>query len=187
MNPIRSVRCAALIAGLLASSALAPTRQVNAAGQWGEVHFPVSCQASVQPTFDQAVAMLHSFAFGDAAKTFTAVAHDDPDCAMAYWGLATTAMGSLIAGRTGPLALEKGWDLVQQAKTLGAKTPREQDYIAAAEAFYRDADKRDLDQRLRAYADALEQIYNKYQDDQEAQIFYGYAVNALAPPHTKSN
>ena len=130
--------------------------------------------------------MLHSFAFGEAAKTFTAVAHDDPVCAMAYWGLATTAMGSLIAGRTGPVALQKGWDLVQQAKTLGAKTPREQDYIAAAEAFYRDADKRDRDQRMRAYADALEQIYNKYPDDPEAQIFYGYAMTALAPPTDKT-
>jgi tetratricopeptide (TPR) repeat protein len=186
MKPIRSVRCAALIAGLLASSALAPTRQANAAGQWGEVHFPASCQASVQPTFDQAVAMLHSFAFADAAKTFTAVAHEDPDCGMAYWGLATTAMGSLIAGRTGPVALQKGWDLVQTAKALGAKTPREQDYIAAAEAFYRDADKTDQGQRMRAYADALEQIYRRYPDDPEAEIFYGYAVVALAPPTDKT-
>src|SRR5262249_37220152 len=180
MKPIRSVRYAAL-AGLLASSVLAPTRQADAAGQWGEVHFPVSCQAGVQQAFDQAVAMLHSFAFGDAAKTLTAVGQDDPDCATAYWGVATTAMGSVIAGRTGPVALQKGWDLVQQAKTLGAKTPRERDYIAAAEAFYRDADKRDRDQRMRDYADALEQIYNKYPDDPEAQLFYGYAVTALAP------
>src|SRR5215831_10314046 len=139
MKPSRSVRYAALIAGLLASAAVLPTRQASAAEQWGEVHFPVSCQAGVQQAFDQAVAMLHSFSFGDAANTFAAVAHDDPNCAMAYWGLATTAMGSLIAGRTGPTALGRGWDFVQQAKAVGAKTPREQDYIAAAEAFYRDA------------------------------------------------
>src|SRR5262245_307577 len=186
MKPIRSVQCAALIIGLLVSSALAPTRQAYAAGQWGAVHFPISCQAGVQSKFDQAVAMLHSFAFGDAAKTFTVVAHDDPDCAMAYWGLATTAMGSLIAGRTGPVALEKGWDLVQQAKSLGAKTPREQDYVAAAEAFYRDANKSDQAQRMRAYADVLEHIYNKYPDDPEAEVFYGYAVTALASPTDKT-
>src|SRR5262249_10543439 len=94
MKPNRSVRYAALIAGLLASAAVLPTRQASAAEQWGEVHFPVSCQAGVQQVFDQAVAMVHSFSFGDAAKTFTAVAHDDPNCAMAYWGLATTAMGA---------------------------------------------------------------------------------------------
>jgi tetratricopeptide (TPR) repeat protein len=185
MNPIRSVRYAALIAGLLASSALASTRQAGA-GQWGEVHFPISCQVGVQPAFDQGVAMLHSFSFGDAANTFAAVAHDDPNCAMAYWGLATAAMGSLFAGRTGPAALGKGWDFVQRAKTLGANTPREEHYIAAAEAFYRDADKKDQGQRMRAYADALEHIYNKYPDDPEAAIFYAYAVTALAPPTDKT-
>jgi len=123
MKPIRIVRYSSLIAGLLASAAALSASQATAAGQWGEVHFPISCQANVQPAFDQAVAMLHSFSFGDAARTFTAVAHDDPNCAMAYWGLATTAMGSLFAGRAGPAALGKGWDLVQRAKALGAKDP----------------------------------------------------------------
>ena len=70
--------------------------------------------------------------------------------------MATSAMGSLFAGRTGPAAL----DFVQQAKAIGAKTPREEDYIAAAEAFYRDVDKGDRGQRMRAYADALERIYS---------------------------
>src|SRR5262244_1235051 len=171
MKPIRTMRYAALLAALLASSALAPMRQATAAGRWGEVHFPVSCQASVQQAFDEAVAMLHSFSFGEAANTFAAVARDDPNCAMAYWGLATTAMGSLFAGRTGPAALGKGWDFVQQGKALGAKTPREQDYIAAAEAFYRGADRRSHGERMHAYADALEEIYNEYPDDPEAAIF----------------
>jgi len=130
--------------------------------------------------------MLHSFSFDDAANTFAAVAHDDPNCAMAYWGLATTAMGSLFAGRTGPVALGKGWDFVQRAKTLGAKTPREQDYIAAAGAFYRGADRRSHGERMHAYADALEEIYNEYPDDPEAAIFYAYAVTALAPPTDKT-
>ena len=122
MQPIRSVRYAALITGLLASSALAPTREAGA-GQWGEVHFPVSCRASVQPAFDRAVAMLHSYSFGDAANTFAAVAHDDPNCAMAYWGLATTAMGSLFAGRTGPAALGKGWDFRATGQNPGREDP----------------------------------------------------------------
>jgi hypothetical protein len=186
MKPIQGARYAAIFAGLLALLALAPLRRAVAAGPWGEVHFPISCQANVQRAFDQGVAMLHSYAFSDAANTFSAVAHEDPNCAMAYWGLATTAMGSLFAGRTGPVALEKGWNLVQQAKALGAKTPREQAYISAAEAFYRDADKRDQSQRLRAYTDALERIYINHPDDLEAEVFYGYAVTALAPPTDKT-
>src|SRR5262245_12887721 len=123
MKPNRSVKYVALIARLLASAAPLPTRQASAAGQWGEVHFPVSCQVSVQQAFDEAVAMLHSFSFGDAAKTFTAVAHDDPNCAMAYCGLATTAMGSPPAPRTAPAALRTGCDPVQQANALAPKPP----------------------------------------------------------------
>jgi predicted Zn-dependent protease len=185
MKLIRSLSYGSLIFGLTAWLALLPVHQASAAGQWGEVNFPISCRADVQHIFDQAVAMLHSFSFGDAAKAFTAVSRNDPSCGMAYWGLATTAMGSLFAGRTGPTALGQGWELVQKAKALGGKTPREQDYIAAAEAFYQDADKREHGQRLRAYADALKQIYNKYPDDPEAEILYGYAVTALAPPTDK--
>src|SRR5262249_30512069 len=54
----------------------------NAEEQFGEVHFPVSCDAGVQKKFDLALAMLHAFSFPDAAKTFTAVSREDPNCAM---------------------------------------------------------------------------------------------------------
>src|SRR5262245_37822241 len=131
MKSIRSLPDGSLIVGLAAWLALLPVHQASAAGHWGEVNFPISCRPDVQHTFDQAIAMLHSFSFGDAAKEFTAVVRKDPSCGMAYWGLATTAMGSLFAGRTGPTALGKGWELVQKAKALGGRTPREQDYIAA--------------------------------------------------------
>src|SRR5262245_37328012 len=159
MKSIWNLQFGGFIAGLVASLASLPVHQASAAGQWGEVNFPISCRADAQHSFDQAIAMLHSFSFGDAAKEFTTVARKDPSCAMAYWGLATTAMGSLFAGRTGPTALGKGWELVQEAQALGGKTLREQDYIAAAEAFYRDAYKREQGQRLRAYADALKRIH----------------------------
>src|SRR5258706_15032537 len=56
----------------------------------GQVRFPISCSATVQKPFERAVALLHSFWYLEAAKAFTAVAQADPDCAMAYWGLAMT-------------------------------------------------------------------------------------------------
>jgi hypothetical protein len=98
MKPIHNARCAILLAGWLACSALAPTREASAAGPWGEVHFPISCQAGVQPAFDQAVAMLHSYEFGAAGKTFTAVARDDPTCS-AFVGKNSVGQPSPRAGR----------------------------------------------------------------------------------------
>src|SRR5262245_14664881 len=154
---------------------------VNAPEQFGEVHFPIACNAGVQKPFDLALAMLHTFSFPEAAKTFMAVAAEDPDCAMEYWGVAATAIGSLYGGRPGPMALQ-GSAAVGKAKAVGGKTRRERDYIATLDVFYKGADTIDYIARARAYADSLEQLHRKYPDDREAEIFYAYALSALGAP-----
>ena len=54
----------------------------------GKVHFPVTCTSAAQAQFNQAVAMLRSFWYGEAEKRFYQVTTTDPDCAMGYWGIA---------------------------------------------------------------------------------------------------
>lgn len=54
----------------------------------GTVHFAVSCNADAQAQFDHALALLHSFWYAEAEKAFHSVADMDPQCAMAYWGVA---------------------------------------------------------------------------------------------------
>src|SRR5262247_524603 len=164
----------------IATIALEPPR-ANAFENFGEVHFPIACKPEVQAEFDLAVAMLHTFSFPAAANTFTAVSKKDPDCAMAYWGLAATAIGSLYGGRPGPMALQ-GEAAVKRAQAIGGKTPRERDYIETIAVFYRGADTLDYATRVRAYANALEQLHRKYPDDREAEIFYAYALSALGAP-----
>ena len=56
--------------------------------QLGTVHFPISCDASVQKPFERGVALLHSFWYEEAEKEFVDIARDDPHCAMAHWGIA---------------------------------------------------------------------------------------------------
>src|SRR5215510_12174426 len=164
----------------IAAIALEPPR-ANAFENFGEVHFPVACKPDVQEEFDLALAMLHTFSFPAAAKTFTAISQKDPECAMAYWGLAATAIGSLYGGRPGPMALQ-GEAAVKRAQAIGGKTPRERDYIDTIAVFYRSADKLDYATRVRAYANALERLHRKYPDDREAEIFYAYALSAQGAP-----
>jgi hypothetical protein len=180
-RPARQLQRAAMVTGVFVALIAPGARWANAQAQFGEVHFPVSCDAGVQKKFDLALAMLHAFSFPAAAKTFGAVSQEDPDCAMAYWGVAATAVGSLYGGRPGPMALQ-GELAVQKAKAIGAKTARERDYIASIEAFYRGAGEIDYATRVRAYANALEQLHNKYPEDREAEIFYAYALSALGSP-----
>src|SRR5262245_507540 len=61
---------------------------------FGQVHLRISCKPEMQARFNQALARLHTFSFPEATKTFAAVAQQDPDCGMAYWGLAASAVGS---------------------------------------------------------------------------------------------
>jgi hypothetical protein len=150
-HPAQQLQRAAIVTCVFAALIATGPRWANAQDQFGEVHFPISCDATVQKKFDLALAMLHVFSFPAAAKTFGAVSREDPDCAMAYWGLAATAVGSLYGGRPGPMALE-GDVAVQKAKALGGKTPRERDYIVSIEAFYRGAGEIDYATRVRAYA-----------------------------------
>jgi tetratricopeptide (TPR) repeat protein len=182
LTRVRQLRLSAASVAFLCIAGTAPeASRVNAQEQFGAVHFPVTCNAGVQKKFDLALAMLHTFSFPEAAKTFMAVAGEDPDCAMGYWGVAATAIGSLYGGRPGPMALQ-GSAAVERAKVIGGKTPREHDYIATIDVFYRGVDTIDYVARRRAYADALEQLHRKYPDDREAEIFYAYALSALGPP-----
>ena len=55
----------------------------------GKVHFPVtSKKPEVQAFIDQGVAQLHSFYYFESERSFRQAAKIDPDCAMAYWGMA---------------------------------------------------------------------------------------------------
>jgi tetratricopeptide (TPR) repeat protein len=153
----------------------------NALEQFGQVHFPIACKPGVQEEFDLAVAMLHTFSFPAAANTFKAISQKDPECAMAYWGLAATAIGSLYGGRPGPMALQ-GEKALKRAQAIGGKTSRERDYIAAIAVFYRDVDRINYAERVHAYANALERLHRKYPDDREAEIFYAYALSARGAP-----
>ena len=54
----------------------------------GEVSFPISCSPAAQQQFNRGVALLHTFFYPETTKAFTAIAEQEPACAMAYWGVA---------------------------------------------------------------------------------------------------
>jgi hypothetical protein len=151
----------------------------------GKVNFPVSCDAALQPQFNGAVAMLHSFWYEKATDAFAAIVKADPACGMAYWGLAMTYYHPIWEA-PGPAALKDGWAAVEKGKTVGAKTQRERDYIAAIELFYEDSDKIDYQPRALAYEKAMEQLQARYPDDSEAAIFHALSLLGAASPTDKT-
>jgi len=175
----------AAMTALVVAAWVATPRAQTASERIGQVTFATSCGAAVQKPFERGVALLHSFWYIEAAKAFTAVTQADPDCAIAYWGLAMSQWTQIWAPPQ-PAALKRGWDAVEKAKAASAKTPRERDFIAAAEAFFKDADKVDHHTRAQAYGRAMEQMYASYPQDREVAIFYALALQATADPHDKT-
>src|SRR3989475_1521680 len=162
------------------------TGGITAQDKVGTVHFATSCSAAVQQDFERAVAMLHSFWFSASTSAFTAVAQSDPACGIAHWGVAMNLLGNPFGWPPSPKALADGWAAVERAKTAGAKTQRERDYIAAIETFYKDADKIDHRTRALAYRQAMEQLAARYPEDREASVFSALALNATALPTDKT-
>jgi len=153
----------------------------------GTVRFETSCAAAARPLFNRAVALLHSFAFSQAADGFNAVLRADPRCAMAWWGIALTAWGNPFAAGVKPATqVERGLDAVTRARAAGAPTPRESGYIEAVARLYQRADSTDQRARLLSYRDAMAELVAREPNDTEAVIFHALALAITADPADKT-
>lgn len=148
--------------------------------QYGHVHFSVSCTAPAQQEFDLAVSMLHSFVYPETVKAFTKVSETDPNCAMAYWGIAISQRPNPLVPPFAPTALKAGLEAAQKGLTLKPPTQREKDWLAAIEVYFKDYDKNDQPTRTRLYTTAMQQLYERYPQDTEAAVFYALALNESA-------
>jgi hypothetical protein len=149
------------------------------------VNFPISCSPTAQKAFNHAAWTLHSFWYPEALKSFSDIAGAEPDCAMAYWGIAMSHWYPLWFPPS-EAALKAGSEAVAKANTAGPKTEREKAYVAAIATFYKDFDKVDHKTRAIAYEKAMEQVHARFPDDQEAGVFYSLALNATQAPTDKS-
>lgn len=149
--------------------------------QLGTVHFPVSCTPDAQKTFEKGVALLHSFWYEEAEKTFLDAEKQDPKCAMAHWGEAISLWHQLW-NQPDAATIRQGSSELKKADQLTAgATARERDYIQALHAFYGNSAKADHQARARAYCAAMEKVYQKYPDDHEAAAFYALSLLASEP------
>ena len=175
MKPGRMV-CAAFLLAMLSGHAWPQQDE-----KLGKVSFPTSCDPKVQAEFERGVAMLHSYWFLYARRTFEGVLQQDPACAMAYWGVAMDLLGNTLVGPPSRADAAAAWAALEKARAIGAKTQRERDWIEALSAYYRDYDKVAVDARLAAYNAAMERMAQRYPDDYEVNVFYALTLQASAP------
>jgi tetratricopeptide (TPR) repeat protein len=159
--------------------------QENADQKLGTVHFATSCNETAQRRFDRAMRYQHSFWYTASKEIYEETLKADPECAIAYWGIALSFLNNPHSPVPAP-NLPLGLAAIEKAKAAGAKTQRERDYIDALSVMYVDYDKTSHQARVQSYLKAMEALAARYPTDDEAQIFYAIALNVAASPADKT-
>ena len=184
MFPLR--RMFMLLLACSASVAVAQQHDHPVPESLGEVSFPVSCQAAVQPDFNRAVALLHSFAYKAADQAFRDVAKHDPQCAMAHWGIAMSYYHQLWEPAI-PAGVDSAAQEIEQGMRIGAGTDRERKFLSAASMVFKDAASVPYRARAAKYEQAMSELAAENKNDIEAQVFYALALLANASPSDKTH
>jgi tetratricopeptide (TPR) repeat protein len=174
LNGARKLFMAAAICLIVAVPSFAQTL--------GTINFPTSGSAAAQPLFIEGAKDLYNFEFDEAAVAFQKAEAIDPGFAMAYWGEAMSYNHPLWAEvdvDKAKKALEKLAASAEE-RVAKAKTPKEKAYLDAVnQLFYTPGDKLTRDM---AYSNAMEQMYNKWQDDQEVGVLYALSLLGTVRP-----
>jgi peroxiredoxin len=129
------------------------------------IHFPITTKVPLaQQFFNQGVGQLHGFWYFEAERSFRQVAALDPECAMAYWGMAMANDNNEARAKT---FIEKA---VAKKASAG---PREAAWIDALAANHAD---KDTVERRRKYVRALETLVQDDPNDVEAKAFLALQI-----------
>ena len=164
----------------LAAGLVLPSGSAGQTTRLGEVDFPVSCSEEATGHFDTGIALLHSFGYGRARRSFEMAGALDPECAIAHWGIAMTHLHPLW---NPPPAneLAAGSAAAIRAAEIGGATERETAYIAAIGAYYADHETVGHDERMIRYSEKMGELAERFAEDPEARIFYALSLIAIAP------
>ncbi|HUG23688.1 hypothetical protein [Piscinibacter sp.] len=146
----------------------------------GEVSFRSSCRPSAEALVNRSMALLHSFEYDEARRSFQAVLAQDAECAVGHWGIAMSHLHPLWAPPT-EAAFRKGAAALKRASGMARMSARERGLIEALSAYYAQPAGRHVD-GLRAYADAMGRLHSRHSRDVEVSSLYALALMATADP-----
>ena len=149
----------------------------------GDVHHPVSTQnPEAQHFFDQGLALVYAFNHEEALRSFQRAAEIDPQCAMAYWGIALAA-GPNYNDPVPDMNREKmAWDAVQHGLQLASSgPPEERAYLDALATRYSNDPAPDLKQLGIFYKNAMGELSKKYPNDLDAATLFAESAMDLNP------
>jgi tetratricopeptide (TPR) repeat protein len=138
--------------------------------------------AEAQRYFDQGLTWTYAFNHDEAIRSFTRATELDPDCAMAWWGIA------LCQGPNynDPIMTEQrstaAWEALQKALArLDNTTPAERALIEALARRYANPWPEDRTGLEAAYAEAMAEVWAAYPNDSDVGTLYAEAMMLKRP------
>ncbi|HEY0656815.1 MAG TPA: tetratricopeptide repeat protein [Chryseosolibacter sp.] len=148
----------------------------------GNLRYKISTSsAKAQEFFDQGLKLVYGFNHWEAIQSFREATVQDPECAMAYWGLALAYGPNL--NDVNPADREKlAFDAIQKAIARKQNaTEVERDLIDAMAARYNGKSYAVRDSLNKAYADAMVVVAKKHPNDPEALTICADAIMNTMP------
>ncbi|MGI9628969.1 MAG: tetratricopeptide repeat protein [Longimicrobiales bacterium] len=146
----------------------------------GSVALPVVCGEDAMPHLDRGFALLHNMTYTEAETEFAVASERDPECVLAPWGMAMSYVHPLWTDVPSDEALDRGMNLLVEARGLREPSELEDAYLSALEGYYRDGNGRSEVDRLASYAAGWESAHLRDPDDLEAQLFRSLGMIAVA-------
>lgn len=148
----------------------------------GNHHHSVTTKSELaQKYFDQGLIFVYAFNHAEAVRSFREAARLDPECAMAYWGVAL-ALGPNINATMPEEAARIAYEALQKAIELSPRaSERDRAYIEALSRRYVKepaADRKSLDE---AYAAAMRELARRYPEDADALTLFAESLMDTMP------
>jgi tetratricopeptide (TPR) repeat protein len=142
----------------------------------GHVHIEVPCNHKAKELFNRGLLHQHSFGHAEAYGFFSDAVAEDPDCSMAYWGMALSALDNLF-DRPASADRERAAKALAQAPV--ARTP----WNAWLEALHplTEPDPINWQGSLDQFSARMEEIAKADPQNDEAQVFFALSLLMAAP------
>jgi len=146
-------------------------------------HYPVSTDSpAAQEAFDMGLTLAYAFNYGAAERAFREAARLDPDCAMAWWGVALVNGPHINFAAVPPDKAAAAWEARQRMLAVAEGANEQErvliDALAVRYAEHQPEDRRPLDE---AYAAAMAAAAQRYPDSADVQTLYAESLMNLWP------
>lgn len=132
----------------------------------GKIYFGVTTEhPDVKAFVEQGIGQLHGFWYFEAERSFRQAAMLDPDCAIAYWGM---AMANANNNKRAVAFIEEAVERKDKAGRLECM------FIDALHDYL--TGKGNSKEKAERYVAAFEKMVAEFPDDIEAHAFYAYAL-----------